>query len=170
MQITGSYAFKFDKQSVWEILNNPDAIAKAIPGVKEMVPIEGEDNAWRATAKIGVASVSGTYSGTIHMTELTPPHSYRLTAQGEGQQSVISGTALMTLTYDEAKQQTIVAWDADAHLSGKLASIAQRLVKGAAALLSRQFFGGINKQLRKAKGLAEEEPAPMTTSATPEEA
>ncbi len=170
MQITGSYAFKFDQQSVWDILNNPDAIAKAIPGVKEMVPLEGEEKAWRAIAKIGIASVSGTYSGTVHMTELNPPNSYRLTAQGEGQQSVISGTALMTLTYDEAKQQTIVSWDADAHLSGKLAGIAQRLIKGAAALLSRQFFGGLNKQLRKAKGLAEEDPTLPAASPIPEEA
>jgi carbon monoxide dehydrogenase subunit G len=126
---------------------NPDAIAKAIPGVKEMIPLEGETNAWKAVAKLSVASVSGSYTGLIRMTEIDAPNQYRLTVSGEGQQSIINGTALIKLESDTDSTTTIVSWDADAHLSGKLAGIAQRLVKVAAGLLSRQFFGGLARQL-----------------------
>jgi carbon monoxide dehydrogenase subunit G len=147
MEITGNYLFDADQETVWTLLMNPDAIAKALPGVQEMVPIEGETNAWRAAAKIGIASVSGTYTGIVRITEMSPPNTYRLTVGGEGQQSVINGTALMTLTYDPEQKKTIVSWDAEANISGKLASIAQRLVKAAAGLMSKQFFGALAKQL-----------------------
>jgi uncharacterized protein len=149
MQITGSYTFDFDQQAVWDILMNPDAIAKAIPGVQQMIPLENEPDAWRTTARLSVASLNGTYHGVIRMSELDPPRQYRLTVTGEGQQSVINGTALITLASasDSDTPKTNVSWIAEANLSGKLASIAQRLVSVAASMLSRQFFSGLARQL-----------------------
>jgi hypothetical protein len=147
MEITGSYAFNADQETVWNLLMDPNAIAKALPGVQEMVPIAGESNAWRAIARIGIASVSGVYTGVVRMSEIQPPNQYRLIVGGEGQQSIINGTALMTLVYDLEQQKTIVSWNAEANISGKLASIAQRLVKAAAGLLSKQFFGALARQL-----------------------
>lgn len=147
MDVTGSYTFQFDRLTVWNILMNPDAIAKAIPGVKEMIPIEGEENAWRAVTKLNVSTVSGMYSGTIRMSEIDAPNSYRLTVSGEGQQSIVSGNALITLRDGDKPDQTVLDWTAEANLSGKLASIAQRLVKVAAILLSKQFFSSLAKQL-----------------------
>lgn len=147
MDIAGSYTFPFNRETVWTILMNPDAIAKAIPGVKEMIPIEGEMNAWRAVAKLNVAAVSGMYGGAVRMTEIDPPNRYRLIITGEGQQSVINGSALITLRDGETPDQTIIDWTADARLSGKLAEIESRLLKVAAVLLVRQFFGALSKDL-----------------------
>ncbi|MBC8171743.1 MAG: carbon monoxide dehydrogenase subunit G [Anaerolineae bacterium] len=148
MEISGHYIFNVDQNTVWNILMNPDAIAKAIPGVREMTPIEGEENSYRALAKLNVAAVSGSYTGVIRMTEIDAPHQYRLTVTGEGQQSIISGSALIKLTPGEDDPtKTTVTWDAQGNLSGKLAGIAQRLVGMTASLLSRQFFSGLAKQL-----------------------
>ena len=147
MELNGTYTFDAEQQAVWDILMNPDAIAKAIPGVKEMIPLEGEENAYRAIAKVGIGAVSGTYSGIIRLTEIIPPNQYRLTVNGEGQQSIIGGTALISLSYDPEKKQTLLTWNAEANISGKLASIGQRLIGSAAGLMSRQFFGGLAKQI-----------------------
>ncbi len=147
MEINGIYTFSADQDVVWKLLMDPDAIAKAIPGVQEMIPIEGETNAWRAVAKIGVGAISGAYAGVVRMSDIGPPNRYRLTVSGEGQQSIINGTALLTLSYDAAQRQTILTWDAEANVSGKLASIGQRVVKSAAGLMSKMFFGALAKQL-----------------------
>src|SRR5215207_5523382 len=127
----------------------PDAIANAIPGVQQMVPLENEPDAWRTTARLSVASLNGTYKGVIRMSELDPPRQYRLTVTGEGQQSIIDGTALIKLEAvpDSDTPKTNVSWIAEANLSGKLASIAQRLISVAASMLSRQFFSGLARQL-----------------------
>ena len=147
MNLTGDYTFNATQEAVWNLLMDPDAIAKAIPGVDEFVPVEGEEHTWRARAKINVASVSGQYMGTIHMSEQVPPTQYRLTVNGEGQQSIIGGSAFITLSYDEANQQTLLNWDAEANISGKLARIGQRVIKAAANLMSKRFFSGLEKQL-----------------------
>lgn len=147
MQLSGTFIFDADQHTVWNLLMDPRAIAQAIPGVNELVPIEGEAAAWRAVAKIGLASVSGTYAGIVRMSETQPPHQYRLTVSGEGQQSIINGTALLKLAYDAEQQKTILTWDAEANVSGKLASVGQRLIGAAANMLSRQFFGALARQL-----------------------
>jgi hypothetical protein len=151
MEITGNFTFSYDQAAVWNILMDPNAIAKAIPGVQEMIPVEGEPNTWRAVAKLNVAAVTGSYTGMVRMSEVESPNQYRLTVSGEGQQSVISGTALIRLETriapDGLTTQTVVAWTAEANLIGKLASVAQRLIQVAASLLSRQFFGALAKQL-----------------------
>src|SRR5690606_5936201 len=124
-----------------------DVIARALPGVEAMIPVEGEENAWRAEAKIGIAAINGRYVGFVRMSEQSPPNQYRLTVNGEGQQSIINGTALITLTHDADTQQTLLNWQADANISGKLASIGQRVIKAAAGMLSKQFFGAVANQL-----------------------
>ncbi len=147
MDITGTYTFNADQETVWKLLMDPNAIAKAIPGVQEMMPIEGEANAWRAIAKLGIGSISGTYAGIVRMSDVEPPNRYRLSVSGEGQQSIISGTALLTLTFDAEHHQTVLNWDAHASVSGKLASIGQRVIKSTAGLIGKMFFGALAKQL-----------------------
>jgi len=140
MKLSDTFTFDADQDTVWQLLMDPAAIAKAMPGVDKLTPIDGETNAWRANARIGIAAVNGTYSGVVRLSEITAPTQYRLTVNGEGQQSFIGGTALLTLHYDADQKKTILNWDADANISGKLASIAQRLVVAAASMLSKQFF------------------------------
>ncbi len=147
MNLSGNYQFNLPQKTIWELLMDPEVIAKALPGVDEFVPIEGEVDAWKAKAKINVAAVSGRYMGTIRMSEQAAPTSYRLTVNGEGQQSIISGTVLITLNYDDAEQVTNLEWDAEANISGKLARVGQRLIKAAANMMSNRFFSGIEKQI-----------------------
>lgn len=147
MKITDSFTFTAPQQAVWDVLMNPNAISSALPGVDALIPVEGEEMTWRATAKLGVANISGTYSGIVRMSELDAPTKYRLTVSGEGQHSIINGTALLTLTHNAEDGKTILTYDAEAALSGKLAGIGQRLVGAAAKLLAKMFFGNLAKQL-----------------------
>jgi uncharacterized protein len=147
MNLSGTYTFQADQETVWTLLMNPDAIARALPGVDEFIPVEGETDAWHAKVKVSVAAVSGSYIGTVRISEQQPPNQYRLTVNGEGQQSIIGGSALIKLAYDEAEQQTILEWDAEANISGKLARIGQRVIKAAAGMMSNRFFSNLAQQI-----------------------
>jgi uncharacterized protein len=147
MDFSGTYTFQAEREAVWNLMMNPDAIAKALPGVDEFIPMEGEENAWNVKLKVSLAAVNGNYAGTIRMSEQEPPSQYRLTVNGEGQQSVIGGSVLIKMDYDEAKKETLLKWDADANISGKLARIGQRVIKAAANMMSNRFFSNLAQQL-----------------------
>lgn len=149
MKLDGSYRFAESREQVWATLMDPDAIAGAIPGVQEFVPLEGEEYAWRAIVKVNMAAVSGRFSGQVHMSEIQPPVSYRLTVSGEGQGSIISGSVLMQLR-DGDGGDTELKWEAEANISGKLARIGQRLIKAAANMMSKRFFGNLARRIRTA--------------------
>lgn len=147
MELNGTHSFNYPQRQVWDTLMNPEKIAQALPGVETLTPLENQPLAWQANAKIGIAAVNGRYAGTIRMTEIEVPDQYRLSVSGEGQQSIISGTALIKLTYDTDKQQTVLTWDAEAQINGNLARVGQRLIKSAADMMSRRFFDGIDSQI-----------------------
>lgn len=147
MNLSGEYIFDAKQAVIWNLLMDPDVIARAIPGVDEFVPIEGETDAWNARIKINVAAVNGSYMGTVRISEREAPDQYRLTVTGEGQQSTIGGSVLIKLSYDADIEQTLLDWDAEANISGKLARVGQRVVKAAATMMSKRFFSGVAQQL-----------------------
>ena len=151
MKLSGTYTFQADQAAVWKVLMDPQAIARALPGVDALIPIEGESNAWNVTAKLGIAMISGTFSGTIRMSDLQAPESYRLSVAGEGMQSVVSGYALIHLVPDtSAAPKTVLNWEGDATISGRLAGIGQRLIGSTATTMANQFFGALAKQVPSA--------------------
>lgn len=147
MQLSGNYSFDADQETVWNLLMDTDAIAVALPGVNELIPVEGETDKWSAEAKLTIGSIGGTYTGTIQISEKTPPNQYRLTVNGQGQQSIIDGTTVITLTYDEEKQATQLHWEAESQMSGKLARVGQRVINATANMMSKRFFKALEKQL-----------------------
>ena len=147
MKLSGDHLFDAPQQAVWDILMDPHAIAQAIPGVDELLPLEGETQAWGANAKISIASVSGRYAGVVRMTEIEAPNQYRLTISGEGQQSIINGAALIKLTYSPETKQTLLHWDSEVNINGNLMRVGQRVINSAAGMMSKNFFDAIDKQI-----------------------
>ena len=147
MNLSGEFVFDASQEIIWDLLMDPGVVANDIPGIDEFIPIEGEIDAWHAKAKISVASVSGTYVGTVRMSEQAAPAQYRLTVNGEGQQSIIGGSVLIKLAYDVSNQQTILTWDAETNVSGKLARVGQRVIGAAAKMMSRRFFASVAQQI-----------------------
>ncbi len=147
MKISGTYSIQAEQQAVYDVFMNPDAIAKALPGVDRLVPIEDQLNAWTVTAKIGIAAVSGMYTGIVRMSDLASPHHFRLTVDGEGQGSIIGGDVQVDLSYDAGAGKTTIVWNADANVFGRLAGVGQRLISAAASMLARQFFSSLSRQI-----------------------
>lgn len=148
MNLSGSYRFTEPRERVWATLMNPDAISAAIPGVKEFVPLAGQDFSWQAIARVSMAVVSGRFTGNISMSEIDAPESYRLSISGEGQGSIISGSVFMKLEDADGGAATTLHWVAEANISGKLARVGQRLIKAAAGMMSKRFFNGLARQIQ----------------------
>lgn len=79
------------------------------------------------------------------MADIVAPDQYRLIVNGEGQQSIIGGSVLISLTDED--DHTLITWDAEANISGKLARVGQRVIKAAATMMSNRFFQGLEDQL-----------------------
>jgi uncharacterized protein len=143
VRITGSYTVDAPRQAFWEALQDPAVLARTLPGC-ESLQVIGED-AYAATLTAGVASIKGTYSGTVQLRDKQAPESYRLTAEGSGAPGTIRADAALRLEVDG--DSTIVHYDADAVIGGMLGGVGQRMIAGAARRTAGEFFSAVSSEV-----------------------
>jgi carbon monoxide dehydrogenase subunit G len=143
MDISGSYTFDAPSDRVWALLMDPAVISSCIPGCDRFEP-DGE-NRYRATLTVALAAITGTYEGTVALSDLVPPSSYRLTAEGQGRPGFVKGSSAITLRADGAT--TIVEVTGTVQTGGPIARLGQRLIGGVSKMMLDRFFACLQGRL-----------------------
>lgn len=160
MKITGSYTVDAPRERFWEALQDPAVLARTLPGCASLEVI-GEDR-YAATLTAGVASIQGTYTGTVQLLDKQAPECYRLKAEGSGQPGTIQADATLRLEVDG--DTTIVHYDADATVGGMIGGVGQRMIAGAARRTAGEFFSAVADEVLHGPGAARV-PAPAAATA-----
>ena len=146
MKLEGSYEVKAPREKVWNAFLDPVTLQKAIPGC-EKLELVGSDE-YKATLKIGVAAVKGTFEGKVRLLDKKPPESYRLSAEGSGGPGFVRSDTVITLT--EIEGGTNVAYSADVQVGGLIAGVGQRMLGGVSKMMADQFFNRMGELLTTA--------------------
>jgi hypothetical protein len=137
MKIEGSYDIPAARQRVWDAFLDPERLRQAIPGCERLEAV-GDDE-YKATMKIGVAAVKGTFEGKVKLADKQPPQRYRMTVEGSGGPGFIRGEAVMTLA-DGLDGGTTISYTADVQVGGLIAGVGQRMLGGVSKMMADQFF------------------------------
>ncbi|MBI2879324.1 MAG: carbon monoxide dehydrogenase subunit G [Candidatus Rokubacteria bacterium] len=147
MRIEGSYELPAPRDRVWETLLDPERLSRAIPGCEKLEAI-GQDE-YKATMKVGVAAVKGTFEGKVRLSDLQPPARYKMAVEGSGSPGFVKGEATMELA--DLEGRTRVAYSADVQIGGLIAGVGQRMLGGVAKMMVDQFFSRVAEQLGEAR-------------------
>lgn len=138
MEISGEFKIPAPRAKVWEALNDPVVLKECIPGCEALDKVS--DTKFTATVKSKVGPVSARFTGEVTLQDLNPPAGYRIVGEGKGGVAgFASGGAVVTLDED-GPGATILKYNADAKVGGKIAQIGSRLIVGTARKLADQFF------------------------------
>jgi len=146
MKLEGSYDVPAPRAKVWDAFLDPKQLKKAIPGCEKLEAL-GDDE-YKATLKIGVAAVKGTFEGKVRLLDKKPPESYRLAAEGSGGPGFVKADTLITLT--ETDGGTRVSYSADVQVGGLIAGVGQRMIGGVSKMMADQFFNRMSELLQSA--------------------
>jgi carbon monoxide dehydrogenase subunit G len=147
MKIEGSSEIPVDRQRVWDAFLDPTTLATAIPGCEKLEAIgPGE---FKATMKVGVGPIKGTFEGKVRLSDLEPPDRYRMAVEGTGSPGFVRGDAAMELS--DAGSGTRVSYSADVQVGGLIASVGQRMLGGVSKMMLDQFFGRMTEILTAGK-------------------
>lgn len=127
---------------VWATLLDPAALAKVVPGCREL-ELTGE-NAYRAEVDMGVGPVRGRFQANIRLFDLDEPRRASLAGQVLG--PLGSGTGEGTVSLSPEAGGTRVAYDYEVQVAGKVAAVGGRMLDGAARALIGQFFQALVRQ------------------------
>ena len=125
MKVEGTRTFAAPRETVWEVLSDPERMAKAMPGVESF---DVQDDAhWRANVKIPLGLGGLRMSIDFEKTEERRPEFARLAAKGNGVGAMMDMETAFHLA--EAGEGTEMRWEADVKIAGPVGSMGQRVLQ-----------------------------------------
>ena len=93
-----------------------------------------------ATVVLKVGPVKATFGGKVMLSDLDPPNSYRLSGEGSGGVAGFAKGGAVVRLESESPEMTILHYNVDAQIGGKLAQLGGRLIDSTAKKLAGDFF------------------------------
>lgn len=143
MRIAGTNTIAAPRQQVWDALNDPAVLARTLPGCESLEVVD--DDTYRARVTAGVASIRGTYDGTVSLSDRDEPGALRLHVDGAGTPGTIGADVEVRLA--EVDDGTEVAWEADAVAGGMIGGVGQRMLAGVSTRMAGDFFDALERDL-----------------------
>lgn len=157
MKIKGSHTLAEPRGVVWEAILDPEVLSRTLPGCEDMAPVG--DNRFRGKLKMKVGPVQGVFEGGVELLDLDPPNGYSLKMDGKGAPGFVNGNGSLRLE-DTDDGGTLLHYEIDAQVGGRIAAVGQRLLDSSAKVLTRQGLQGLEQQLAARAPAADEPPAP----------
>lgn len=143
MKVEGTYTFDAPRDAVWESMLDPEVLKNSLPGVQQLE--KTGDNDYKAAMKIRIGPVQGLYTGTVSLSDLTPPEQCLLHVDGRGAPGFVKGDGQLRLEAQEGK--TVMHYSGDAQVGGRLASVGQRLMESSTQALISQSLESLDAQI-----------------------
>ena len=137
MEIKGEYRISASREKVFAALNDVATLQACIPGCESLE--KTSDTEMKAKVRMRIGPVSASFTGKVTLSDLDPPNGYKISGEGQGGAAGFAkGGAVVTLREDGA--DTILNYNVDAQVGGKIAQVGARLIDGTARKLADEFF------------------------------
>ena len=143
MQMNDSQRIPASRDKVWAALNDPEVLKQCIPGCQSLDMSSPTE--MTATVVFRVGPVKATFGGKVTLSDLDPPNSYRISGEGSGGVAGFAKGGATVRLESESPDVTILHYDVDAQIGGKLAQLGGRLIDSTAKKLAGEFFASFGE-------------------------
>ena len=145
MNLNGTFTFNGPRAKVWDLLQDPVVLAKALPGT-ERLALTGDDR-YEGVMKVNVGPVTAArFDVSVTLKDKVPPHRMGMQIEGKGPVGFTRGTAGIVL--DElADGKTQMQYTSDVQVGGRIASVGQRLLESVSKMMMRQALEALEREL-----------------------
>ncbi|TML46599.1 MAG: hypothetical protein E6G20_10540 [Actinobacteria bacterium] len=146
--VSGTKELPASREKVWSVINEPEEMAKLIPGV-ESFELHDERH-W--TAKVKVPLGLGGLKMTMNFEKLEEraPEFASLRAKGTGVGALMDMTTSFTLS--DSADGTSMAWEADVKIAGPVGAMGQRVLQPIVNQQVGQVLAAFEKRVTEAAG------------------
>lgn len=164
MKIQGTHTFDAPRERVWKALLDPEILARTLPGCEKLERV-GE-NEFRGALNVNVGPVKGQFQGTLQLSDIQPLESYHMKLDGKGPAGFMNGEGDLRLS--DGGGGTVLAYDLDAQVGGRVAGVGQRLLESSARSITKQGLEGLAREVAALGGGEQPRPPAGGTPAAPE--
>lgn len=147
MIVSGEFTFQGPRETVWGLLQDPDVLAKTLPGAKELREV-GEDQ-YEGVMQVALGPITAArFTVKVALKDKVPPERYTMEIDGRGPVGYTRGRAQVELAA-EAAATTLMTYTADLQIGGKVAAVGQRLLDSVSKMMTRKGLEALNDELKK---------------------
>ena len=143
MKVTGEISVLAPRAAVFDKLKDAPFFASCVEGVRDLEAID--ESRYTAVMETRVAYMKFTFKVSVEVATLEPPE--RIEARIEGTPLGIVGRlhATSQTTLAEEGDRTLIRYDVDVSLSGKLGSLGAPVLKAKAKEMEKQFAANLQR-------------------------
>lgn len=145
MQMNDSQRINAPRETVWAALNDPEVLKASIPGCEELT--KQSDTEMEAKVKLKVGPVKATFGGKVTLNDLDPPNGYTIEGEGSGGVAGFAKGGAKVRLEEDGPEATILHYEVDAKVGGKLAQLGARLIDSTSKRLAGEFFAAFAEQI-----------------------
>ena len=146
MILSGTFTFDGPRSRVWDILQDPEVLAKALPGTKTLTKV-AEDR-YQGVMKVNVGPMSAAeFAINVELKDKVAPERFAMQIDGKGAVGFTKGTATIALD-EQAGPVTVMTYTSDVQIGGKIAAVGQRLLESVGKMMTRQALEALNRELK----------------------
>src|SRR3546814_19565898 len=107
-----------------------------------------DHTAFTGKVRANVGPVSARFAGAVTLSDLDPPNGYTISGEGKGGAAGFAKGGARVRLADEGAA-TLLSYDVDAQVGGKLAQIGSRLIDGTAKKMADDFFSRFTQTVER---------------------
>ncbi len=143
MTMSGEVTLPAAKAVVWAKLNDAEVLKACIPGCEQLN--KDDETHFSAVVKVKLGPVKASFKGKVDLVDLDPPNGYRIQGEGEGGIAGFAKGGAKVALSDAGDGQTVLRYDVEAQVGGKLMQLGSRLIDSVSKKLADEFFANFAK-------------------------
>jgi carbon monoxide dehydrogenase subunit G len=146
MNLNGTFTFGGPRARVWELLQDPVVLAKALPGT-ERLELSADDQ-YVGVMKVSVGPVTAArFDVNVTLKDKVAPERMSMQIEGKGPVGFTRGRATIVLESIDNDTRTTMEYTSDVHVGGRIASVGQRLLESVSKMMMRQALDALEREL-----------------------
>jgi carbon monoxide dehydrogenase subunit G len=148
VNVSGTKELSASRDVVWSVINEPEEMAKLMPGV-ESFEVK-DDRHWSARVKVPLGLGALAMTMNFERLEERAPEFASMRAKGTGVGALMDMTTSFTLT--ESGEGTSMAWEADVKIAGPVGAMGQRVLQPIVNQQVQQVLAALETRVSQAAG------------------
>jgi carbon monoxide dehydrogenase subunit G len=147
VNVSGERVFDAPRATVWRVLNDPESMARTMPGVQSFDV--RDDRHWTANVKIPLGLGSLNMKVDMDKVEEREPEFAKLAVKGQGVGAMMNMETSFTLS-DGEEGGTSMAWSAEVKVLGPVGSMGQRVLQPIVNQQVQHVLAALDAQVQEA--------------------
>jgi carbon monoxide dehydrogenase subunit G len=144
VKVAGTFSFRGPRRVVWELLQDPEVLSKALPGAQRLA--RTTENRYEGVMKVGVGPLTAEFALSVTLADKVPPEHFTMHIDSKGGLGFARGTAVVDLE-DAADGGTRMTYSSELQIGGRVASVGQRVIDTAARSMTEKGLEALQRAL-----------------------